>query len=282
MRHTKLFIKKTKMKKPVFLYIYTGLFFLYIFAPIILIFVFAWNNNEGYSFPLGSFTWKWFLELFRDALAKKAIANSVIIAFISATISTILGTALSFGILGSTLKNKGVLIGLLLLPVLMPSLTIGIAVLVFFRTFSFPLGLPTVILSHVSISISYVVLILMGRIDGFSPSLQEASVDLGANWGQSIRDIILPLLMPAIIAGWVFSFMLSWNEFIITYFLVGNNVTIPVYIFSQLRFGISPKVNVISVLVTGFTIMMLVLFILAGKTFKKIRRLKHKDHFIES
>src|SRR5450830_332345 len=261
-------------KKPVLLYIYTVLFFIYIFAPLILIFIFAWNNNEGYSFPLSGFTWKWFLELFQDVLAKKAIINSAVIAFISATISTFLGTALSFGIISSTLKNKGILIGLLLLPVLMPSLTIGIAVLVFFRTFSFPLGLPTVILSHVSISISYVVLILMGRIDGFSSNLQEASVDLGASWLQSIKDIILPLLMPAIIAGWVFSFMLSWNEFIITYFLIGNNLTIPVYIFSQLRFGLSPKVNVISVLVTGFTIMMIVLFLLAGKTFKKIRKLK--------
>jgi spermidine/putrescine transport system permease protein len=262
------------MKKPVLLYIYCTLFFLYIFAPLILIFIFAWNNNEGYSFPLNGFTWKWFLELFKDVLAKKAIMNSALIAFISATVSTILGTALSFGILASSLKNKGILIGLLLLPVLMPSLTIGIAVLVFFRTFSFPLGLPTVILSHVSICISYVVLILMGRIDGFSLNLQEASVDLGASWIQSIKDIILPLLMPAIIAGWVFSFMLSFNEFIITYFLIGNNVTIPVYIYSQLRFGLSPKVNVISVLVTGFTIMFIILFILTGKTFKKIRKLK--------
>jgi spermidine/putrescine transport system permease protein len=261
------------MKKPVLLYIYSALFFLYIFAPIILIFIFAWNNNEGYNFPLSGFTWKWFLELFQDALAKKAMVNSAVIAFISATISTILGTALSFGILSSSLKNKGLLIGLLLLPVLMPSLTIGIAVLVFFRTFSFPLGLPTVILSHVSISISYVVLILMGRIDGFSSNLQEASIDLGATWIQSIRDIILPLLMPAIIAGWVFSFMLSWNEFIVTYFLIGNNVTIPVYIFSQLRFGISPKVNVISVLVTGFTVIMIFLFLITNKTFKKIKKL---------
>ena len=264
------------MKKPVLLYIYTTIFFIYIFAPIVLIFIFAWNNNEGYNFPLSGFTWKWFLELFRDSMAKKAIANSAMIAFISSTVSTVLGTALSFGILSSSLKNKGVLLGLLLLPVLMPSLTIGIAVLVFFRTFLLPLGIPTVILSHVSISISYVVLILMGRIDGFSSNLQEASIDLGANWFQSIKDIILPILMPAIIAGWVFSFMLSWNEFIVTYFLIGNNVTIPVYIFSQLRFGISPKVNVISVLVISFTIMMIFLFLLVGKTFKKLRNLNRR------
>jgi len=98
------------MKKTVLLYIYCTLFFLYIFAPIILIFIFAWNNNEGYSFPLSGFTWKWFMELFQDVLAKKAIINSAVIAFISATISTILGTALSFGILSSTLKNKGILL----------------------------------------------------------------------------------------------------------------------------------------------------------------------------
>ncbi len=260
-------------KKPVLLYIYTTLFFLYIFAPIILIFIFAWNNNEGYSFPLNGFTWKWFVELFQDSLAKKAITNSAIIAVVSATISTFLGTMLSFGILNSNLRNRSSMLGLLMLPVLMPSLTIAIAVLVFFRTFSFPLGIPVVIFSHVSISISYVVLILIGRIEGFSANLQEASIDLGASWFSSIRDIILPILAPAIIAGWVFSFMISWNEFIITYFLIGNSVTVPVYIFSQLRFGLSPKVNVISVLVTGFTIIMIIVFILSRATFTKIKKI---------
>lgn len=260
-------------KKPVFLYIYTTLFFIYIFAPIILIFIFAWNNNEGYNFPLNGFTWKWFFELFKDSIAKKAISNSIIIAVISATISTLLGTMLGFGILNSTFKNRGALFGLLMLPVLMPSLTIGIAALVFFRTLSFPLGIPAVIFSHVSVSISYVILILMGRMENFSPNLQEASVDLGASWFSSIKDIILPSLLPAIIAGWIFSFMISWNEFIITYFLIGNNVTIPVYIFSQLRFGLSPKVNVVSVLVTGFTIIMIAVFLLTRATFIKIKKI---------
>ncbi|MCL5069377.1 MAG: ABC transporter permease [Actinobacteria bacterium] len=260
-------------KKPVFLYIYTTLFFIYIFAPIILIFIFAWNNNEGYNFPLSGFTWKWFIELFKDDIATTAMTNSAVIAVVSATISTILGTMLSFGLLSSTLKNRNGLLGLLMLPVLMPSLTIAIAVLVFFRIFSFPLGIPAVIFSHVSISISYVVLIVIGRIEGSSANLQEASVDLGASWFSSIIDVILPILMPAIIAGWVFSFMISWNEFIITYFLIGNNVTIPVYIFSQLRFGLSPKVNVISVLVTGFTIIMVAVFILSRATFIKIRKI---------
>ncbi|MHB8279562.1 MAG: ABC transporter permease [Candidatus Humimicrobiaceae bacterium] len=127
--------------------------------------------------------------------------------------------------------------------------------------------------SHVSISISYVILILMGRIEDFSPNLQESSIDLGASWFSSIKDIILPALMPAIIAGWIFSFMISWNEFIITYFLIGNNVTIPVYIFSQLRSGLSPKVNVISVLVTGFTIIMIIVFLLTRATFVKIKKI---------
>ena len=183
-----------------------------------------------------------------------------------------LGTALTFGLLNSTLKNKGLILALLMLPVLMPSLTIGIAVLVFFRTLNIPLGIPSVILSHVSISISYVVLILLGRIEDFSINIQEAAIDLGASWLSSIKDIVLPILAPSIIASWVFAFMISWNEFIITYFLIGNNVTIPVYIFSQLRFGLSPKVNVISVLVTLFTIFMIAIFILTRSSFNKIKR----------
>lgn len=258
-------------RKPVFLQIYTLLFFVYIFLPIIIIFIFAWNNNEGYNFPLSGFTWKWFVQLFNDSTAKRAIINSVLIAFISATVSTMLGTALAFGIMNSSLKNKGLFLGLLILPVLMPSLTIGIAVLVFFRTLAIPLGIPSVILSHVSISMSYVVLIMLGRIEGFSGNIQEAAVDLGASWFSSIKDIILPALLPAMLAGWVFSFMISWNEFIVTYFLIGNNVTIPVYIFSQLRFGISPKVNVISVLVTSFTIIMVILYILTRASLVRIK-----------
>ncbi len=259
-----------KNKKPIFLIIYTALFFLYIFIPIILIFIFAWNSGEGYSFPLEGFTWKWFAELFRDQLAKKAIGNSVIIAVSSATISTVLATFLSIGLLKGLTGRTGSFLILLILPVIMPSLTIGISALVFFRTINIPLGVPIVILSHVSISMSYVFLILMGRIEELSLNLQEASIDLGASWFSSIRDIVIPFLIPAAIAGWLFAFMISWNEFIITYFLVGNNLTLPVYIFSQLRFGISPKVNVISVLITLFTLSMIGVLLLSRKIYGKI------------
>ncbi len=261
-------------KEAIFLQFYTALFFIYIFVPIIIIFIFAWNNNEGYNFPLSGFTWKWFSQFFRDAVANKAILNSFFIAFLSATISTIFGTALAFGITNSSLKNKGLYLGLLMLPVLMPSLTIAIAALVFFRTLSVPSGMPLVIFAHVSISMSYVVLIMLGRIEDFSSNIQEASIDLGASWFSSIKDIVFPLLMPAMLAAWVFAFMLSWNEFIVTYFLIGNNVTIPVYIFSQLRFGISPKVNVISVLVTGFTLLMVILYILIKISVGRLKSLR--------
>jgi spermidine/putrescine transport system permease protein len=258
-------------KKPVLLTIYTVLFFIYIFAPIILIFIFAWNKGEGYNFPLQGITWKWFIELFKDELALKSIKNSIIIAVISATISTIFGTALTFGIIRGISKYKTAYLTLLMLPVLMPSLTIGIAALVFFRTINIPLGIPIVILSHVSISMSYVFLIMMGRIEGISLDIQEAAVDLGASWFESLKDVIFPVLLPAIIAGWLFSFMISWNEFIVTYFLIGNEVTLPIYIFSQLRFGISPKVNAISVLITLFTLILILILITSGKVYSRIK-----------
>lgn len=258
-------------RKPVLLTIYTVLFFIYIFAPIILIFIFAWNKGEGYNFPLQGITWKWFIELFKDELAIKSIKNSIIIAATSATISTIFGTALTFGIIKGISKYKTAYLTLLMLPVLMPSLTIGIAALVFFRTINIPLGIPIVILSHVSISMSYVFLIMMGRIEGLSLDIQEAAVDLGANWFESLKDIIFPVLLPAIIAGWLFSFMISWNEFIVTYFLIGNEVTLPIYIFSQLRFGISPKVNAISVLITLFTLIVILILITSRKVYSRIK-----------
>ncbi len=259
-----------KNKKSVILIIYTALFFLYIFVPIILIFIFAWNSGEGYSFPLKGFTWRWFAELASDRLAKEAIRNSVIIALSSATISTILATLLSVGLLKGLVRRTSVFLTLLILPVLMPSLTIGISALVFFRTISIPLGIPIVIVSHVSISMSYVFLILMGRIEEMSLTLQEASVDLGATWFSSVKDIIFPILVPAIIAGWLFAFMISWNEFIVTYFLIGGSMTLPVYIFSQLRFGISPKVNVISVLITLFTLSVIAILLASRKIYSKI------------
>ena len=160
---------------------------------------------------------------------------------------------------------------MLLLPVLMPSLTIGIAGLVFFRAINIPLGIPVVILSHVSISISYVFLIMMGRIEGIHLEIQEAAVDLGASWFGSIKDVLIPGLMPSILAGWLFAFMISWNEFIVTYFLIGTDVTLPIYIFSQLRFGISPKVNVISVLVTVFTLTVVVFLAGSGRIYQRIK-----------
>lgn len=260
-----------KTRNNIFLLIYTILFFVYMFAPIILIFIFAWNKGEGYNFPLQGMTWKWFIELFKDGLAIKAIKNSIIIAVVSATISTLLGTALTFGIIKGISRYRAVFLTLLLLPVLMPSLTIAISSLVFFRTVNIPLGIPVVILSHVSISMSYVFLIMMGRVEGISLDIQEAAIDLGATWSQSFKDVILPVLLPAMLAGWLFSFMISWNEFIVTYFLIGTEVTLPVYIFSQLRFGISPKVNVISVLITVFTLVMILILYFSTSVYKKIK-----------
>jgi len=251
--------------------IYTAIFFLYIFTPLILIFIFAFNLGEGYVFPLQGFTWNWFLEFFRDSTAQRSIGNSVIIAVISATISTILAAFLTVGLLKGRFRRPHIYITFLMLPVLMPSLTIGISALVFFRTINLPSGIPVVILAHVSISMSYIFLIMMARIESLPLSLQEAAIDLGASWSSSVKDIVLPALMPAIVAGWLFAFMVSWNEFIVTYFLIGNNTTLPIYIFSQLRFGISPKVNVISLLVTLFTLLVISVLLLVRRLFRRER-----------
>ncbi len=265
-------------RKNIFLTIYTIIFYIYIFAPIFLIFIFAWNKAEGYNFPLQGFTWEWFTKFFQDMNALKAIKNSIIIALTSATISTLLGASLTIGIIKSVKRHKTFLLTLLLLPVLMPSLTIGISSLVFFRTLNIPLGIPVVIISHVSISISYVFLIMMGRIEGIDLEIQEAALDLGANWFESLKDVVFPVILPAVLAGWLFSFMISWNEFIVTYFLIGPELTLPIYIFSQLRFGISPKVNVISVFITFFTIF-IILLITATQTIYKKLRVRTINHF---
>jgi ABC-type spermidine/putrescine transport system permease subunit II len=249
--------------------IYTTIFFLYIFTPLILIFIFAFNSGEGYAFPLQGFTLNWFTEFFQDSSAQRSIGNSVIIALSSATVSTILAALLTVGLLKGKFKRPQLYITFLMLPVLMPSLTIGIAALVFFRTINFPSGIPVVILAHVSISMSYVFLIMMARIESFSLTLQEAAIDLGASWYGSIKDIIFPNLMPAMVAGWLFAFMISWNEFIVTYFLIGNSSTLPIYIFSQLRFGISPKVNVISLLVALFTLLVIAILLSARRLSRK-------------
>jgi spermidine/putrescine transport system permease protein len=249
---------------------YTVAFLLYTFTPLILVSIFAWNKGEGYFFPLQGFTWKWFFEFFGDSTAKKSIANSLIISFSSASISTILAMLLSIGIIKGSFKRSELYITLLMLPVLMPSLTIAISALVFFKTIGFPSGILIVILAHVSISMSYVFLIIMSRIESFPLNLQEAALDLGASWLSSIKDIIFPNLLPVVIVGWLFSFILSWNEFIVTYFLIGNSTTIPIYIFSQLRFGISPKINVVSVLVTLFALVFIFIILSVTKIYQKI------------
>jgi len=257
-------------RKSYALRIYTALFYLYIFIPLILIFIFAFNSGEGYAFPLKGFTWKWFTEFFHNSQAQRSVANSVVIALSSATLSTLLAALLAIGLIKGRFKRRELYLTLLMLPVLMPSLTIGISFLVFFRTVSIPLGIPIVILAHSSISMSYAFLIMMSRIESFPVSIQEAAIDLGASWSSSVRDIIFPNLMPAMVAGWLFAFMISWNEFIVTYFLIGNESTLPIYIFSQLRFGISPEVNVIALLVTFFTLAIIFILVSAGRLYRKI------------
>lgn len=217
-------------------------FFLY--APILILAVFSFNAGDV-SFPLAGFTLDWYRRFFTNANVLTALERSGIVAVISSLIAVGLGLAASIALIRRRFAGKSAFSALLLSPLVVPYLVFGISLLVIFTavdkflaatTGSFiGLGLHTVVIGHVVVSLPYTVLVIMPLLERLSVDLEEAAQDLGASPWQSFRRVTFPLLMPALVSAFLISFTLSFDEYAIASFLAGETPTWPVYLFAQLR-----------------------------------------------
>lgn len=217
-----------------------GLYFwaitILLYLPIFLLIIFSFNNSTLLIFPLKGFTLKWYSLLADAGELLRSLYNSVAVALGASIVSTLLGAAGALAITRFEFKGKNAFLSLAAVPMIIPYVVLGVAIMILFRALGIPLTLWTVGIGHVVINIPYNILIIAARLAGFDKSLEEASMDLGANYWQTLERVYLPIAMPALFASFLSSFVTSFNEFALAFFLTGRENTLQMYIYSQLRF----------------------------------------------
>ena len=216
--------------------IYAIIYLIFLYAPVFLLPVFAFNSGTIIAFPLKGFTTDWFAAMLDNPSLRQAVGNSLLIAVSSSVIATSLGIFAARSATRYDYPFKGGIIGLIMLPLVMPEIILAVALLVVLLGIGVPLGLFTVILGHVLVCTPFTIAILNGAFMSLDKSLEEAAYDLGETRISTFRLIILPLVAPGIVSSLLISFTISLDEFIMAFFLAGSEVTLPVYIWSQLRF----------------------------------------------
>lgn len=225
-----------RMRLPSFGSLYFALLLAFLYVPIAILILFSFNDSILLVFPMKGFTLKWYGELARAAELLKALRRSLLLGVISAATATLLGTSAAIGISRFQFAGRGLFLAVASLPLVIPYVVLGVALLLVFSSLGIPLSLGTIGIGHVIISIPYVLLIVASRLAGFSPSLEEASMDLGATYWQTLWKVTVPICMPAIASAFLTSFTTSFDEFAVSFFLSGRQSTLPIYLYSQLRF----------------------------------------------
>jgi spermidine/putrescine transport system permease protein len=228
--------------------IFSLVMFFFMYLPILVLTVYSFNNS-AYSAGWEGFTLKWYTKLIGDTRILKSLQNSLTVALLAVGISAVLGTLMAVGLARYRFPGKTLYRGISYLPLIIPDIAIAVATLVFLAVIAVPLSLWTVIAAHVVFCLAYVAIVVSSRIGSLDPHLEEAALDLGATPFQAFIKVLLPELMPAIIAGCLLSFVLSMDDFLIASFTAGTgSTTLPMEVFSRIRTGVKPDINALSVL----------------------------------
>lgn len=245
-------------KRGIFSKLYAFLMYMFLYIPIIVLVIFSFNDSKLNAVWTG-FSLKWYKSLASNVGILEAMKNSLLIAVASTILSVMIGTLAAVGMYRYNFKGKSLVDGMLYIPLVIPEIVMGIALLAFFSTAKFSMGIGTLILAHVTFSVSYVVAVVRARLDGFDKSVEEAAMDLGATPMQTFFAVTLPIIAPGVIAGGLLAFTLSLDDMIISFFVAGpNSMTLPLKVFSMVKFGVTPEINALS------TIIMLVTLIIVG------------------
>jgi spermidine/putrescine transport system permease protein len=217
--------------------LYAALFLLFLYGPVLLMPVFSFNDNLFATFPLKSFTFKHYTGLAATPGMIHSLQNSLSVGLGVSVLSTILGLLAAIAFTRYPIPFKAPVSGMILLPLVVPSVVLGVALLVILRRMlEFDLSLWTVGAGHLLLCVPFSMLVLISRLEGFDRSLEEASSDLGETAWMTFWRVTFPLALPGIIASLIMSFTISFDEFVLAFFLSGTDATLPVYLFSQLRF----------------------------------------------
>jgi len=230
----------------VFRWVYLGLIYAFLYVPIAVLVVYSFNSSK-YSTNWQGFTLKWYGQLVSDSPLREAFVNSLVIAFASSVCATILGTLAAFAFYRYRFVGRKVLYTFIYIVMMSPDIVMGISLLMFFVTLGLATGALTLLIAHITFCLPFVVVTVYSRISGLDRSIIDVAKDLGANEMQVFRHVVMPLLMPAIIAGWLLSFTLSLDDVVVSFFTTGPSFDIlPLRIYSMVRLGIKPEINALS------------------------------------
>ena len=239
------------------LYIVLG--FAFIFAPILSLIVFAFNEDRFPSLPWRGFSTRWFEAVFETPEFTSALKNSLVVGAIVAVIATFLGGTAAYFLNRWNFRGKGVYLGIAVLPPCIPLVILGLALLIYLKEIGLSGSLTSVVISHVVIASAFALGIVRMRLTEMDPSLEQAAWNLGSSQWRAIKEVVLPQALPAIVAALLITMAVSWDEFIISWFLSGLDVTLPVAIFNELQGQVSARINAIGTIVFGVTILLVVL-----------------------
>lgn len=227
---------------------WTAAVFVFLYAPILVLVVYAFNASR-LNIVWTGFTTKWFEQLFANAPLMRAAYNSFVIAAVTTVLSVVLGTLGAWLLHRYRFRGAQVIQTLFTVPMVVPEVLMGISLLVLFATAGIKLGFATVIVAHVTFCFPFVLVAVQARLHDLDPALEEAALDLGATPWQAFWRVILPSLRPAIVAGGLMAFTLSWDELIVTFFTTSAaSATLPVRIFGMAKVGLNPMLNALSAL----------------------------------
>ncbi|MCQ2594993.1 MAG: ABC transporter permease [Treponemataceae bacterium] len=227
----------------------------FLFMPLFVIGIYSFNPGKGSE--ITGFSLVWYEKLFFESDELwQALANSAIIALSAAAVSTVLGTLAAIGTNWYKFKGKGYIQTISFLPMILPEVIVGVSMLIFFSGIKMQLGMMTIFIAHTTFCLPFVYLMVLARLDEFDFSIIEASHDLGANERQTMMKVIIPAILPGIFSGFLMAVTMSLEDFVITFFVSGpGSTTLPLYVYSMVRFGVSPVINALSLLLILFTML---------------------------
>ena len=260
----------TQRKRVDALILYGVAYLAFLYLPILLIPLFSFNDSIYVAFPLKGFTLQWYEAMMEQDALVQSLVNSLKVASAVAIISTIFGILAAKAVTRYNLKGKGPIIAFIMIPFVIPGIILGISLLVLLNRLGVELSLYTIALGHIMIAIPFSMMVMISRLEGFEKSLEEASLDLGESAWSTFWRITFPLALPGVISSLLLTFTLSFDEFLLAFFLTGKEATLPLFIFSQLR--LSQKLP--NVLALGSCILMASTIVIAIAEYIRRRSLK--------
>ncbi|WP_459482251.1 ABC transporter permease [Clostridium saccharoperbutylacetonicum] len=255
----------TKVLKNIYIY----LVFLFLYLPILYVIIFSFNTSK-LNIVFESFTLQWYGSFFKNRTLMDALMNTLIVGILSTVFSTIIGTIGAIGLSKYKFKGRGIIDKLLYIPIVIPEVVLGVALLSIYSVLSVPLGVLSLTISHITFSIPFVVITVRARLAGFDRYLEEAAMDLGANRIVTFWKVTLPLIMPGVLSGAMLAFSLSIDDVVISFFTTGpGSTTLPLKIFSMVKTGVTPEVNALSTVIMLVTIVIIII-----NTWFQVKKLK--------